>query len=94
MVKSWPDILIKDGNLPEISASIKQTNPKYTWREWLIVPAYQQALQGDYTLVRELQEVLSYPYDEQSQEVEDKYYRLKPRPFFNVGGVSHYSCSS
>ena len=93
-LKSWRDLVIKDSNLAEISASMKQTNPKYTWREWLIVPAYQQAMQGDYTLVRELQEVLSYPYDEQSQEVEDKYYRLKPRAFFNVGGVSHYSCSS
>ena len=93
-LKSWRDLVIKEGNLAEISASMKQTNPKYAWREWLIVPAYQQAMQGDYALVRELQEVLSYPYDEQSQEVEDKYYRLKPRAFFNVGGVSHYSCSS
>ena len=73
---------------------MKQTNPKYTWREWLVVPAYQQAMQGDYTLVKELQEVLSYPYDEQSKKIEDKYYRLKPKEFFNVGGVSHYSCSS
>jgi len=93
-LKSWRDLVIKDGNLAEISANIKKTNPKYTWREWLIVPAYQQAMKGDYSLVRELQEVLSYPYDEQSQEVEDKYYRLKPRAFFNAGGVSHYSCSS
>lgn len=93
-LKSWRDLVIKDGNLAEISANMKQTNPKYTWREWLIVPAYQQAMQGDYTLVKELQEVLSYPYDEQSQEVEDKYYRLKPKTLFNVGGVSHYSCSS
>ncbi len=93
-LKSWRDLVIKGGNLAEISAIMKQTNPKYTWREWLIVPAYQQAMQGDYTLVRELQEVLSYPYNEQSQEIEDKYYRLKPRVFFNAGGVSHYSCSS
>ena len=73
---------------------MKQTNPKYTWREWLVVPAYQQAMQGDYTLVRELQEVLSYPYDEQSQKLEDTYYRLRPEEYFNAGGVSHYSCSS
>jgi len=93
-LKSWRDLVIKDGNLAEISANMKQINPKYAWREWLIVPAYQQAMQGDYTLVRELQEVLSYPYDEQSQTVENKYYRLKPRAFFDAGGVSHYSCSS
>ncbi|MGK7880713.1 MAG: hypothetical protein AB4060_11520 [Crocosphaera sp.] len=60
----------------------------------MIVPAYQQAMQGDYTLVKELQEVFSNPYDEQSQEIEDKYYRLKPKQFFDAGGVSHYSCSS
>ncbi len=93
-LKSWRELVIKDGNLAEISTNMKQTNPKYTWREWLIVPAYQHAMQGDYTLVKELQEVLSYPYDEQSQEAEDKYYRLKPKEFFNAGGVSHYSCSS
>ncbi|MDV3352173.1 protein adenylyltransferase SelO family protein [Leptothoe sp. LEGE 181152] len=92
-LKSWRG-LINEGNLAEISTKMKQTNPKYAWREWLIVPAYQQAMQGDYTLVKELQAVLSYPYDEQSQEVEDKYYHLRPSAFSDVGGVSHYSCSS
>ncbi len=93
-LKSWHDLVINNCNLAEISTNMKQTNPKYTWREWLIVPAYQQAMQGDYTLVKELQAVFSYPYDEQSQEVEDKYYRLRPSAFSNVGSVSHYSCSS
>jgi uncharacterized protein YdiU (UPF0061 family) len=93
-LKSWRDLVMSDGDLAEISTKMKQTNPKYTWREWLIVPAYQQAMQGDYTLVKELQAVLSHPYDEQSQAVEDKYYRLRPSAFSDVGGVSHYSCSS
>ncbi|MDJ0511077.1 MAG: protein adenylyltransferase SelO family protein [Crocosphaera sp.] len=93
-LQSWRDLVINHGNLAEISKNMKQTNPKYTWREWLIVRAYQQAMQGEYTLVKELQEVLSHPYDEQSQEIEDKYYRLKPKAFFDAGGVSHYSCSS
>ena len=93
-LKSWLDLIINEGNLVEISTRMKQTNPKYTWREWLIVPAYQQAMEGDYTLVKELQQVLSDPYDEQSKEIEDKYYRLRPKAFFDVGGVSHYSCSS
>ncbi|MBT9313214.1 protein adenylyltransferase SelO [Leptothoe kymatousa] len=92
-LKSWRGLL-DDGNLAEISTKMKQTNPKYAWREWLIVPAYEQAMQGDYTLVKELQAVLSAPYDEQSQDVEDKYYRLRPSAFSDVGGVSHYSCSS
>ncbi len=76
------------------SAKMKRVNPKYTWREWLVVPVYRQAENGDYTLVREYQEVLMHPYDEQSGEVEAKYYRLKPQEYFNAGGISQYSCSS
>ncbi|WP_315983260.1 hypothetical protein [Aliamphritea spongicola] len=81
-------------NRDSLSAQMKQVNPKYSWREWLVVPAYQQASMGNYELVRELQEVMTQPYAEQSQEVEDKYYRLKPFEHFEVGGMSHYSCSS
>lgn len=77
-----------------LSTQMKLVNPKYSWREWFVVPAYQQATSGNYTLVREVQEVMTQPYAEQSQEVEDKYYRLKPSEFFEVGGLSHYSCSS
>ncbi|MGI2175763.1 protein adenylyltransferase SelO [Shewanella ulleungensis] len=78
----------------EIVKQMKQVNPKYSLREWLLVPAYQQASQGEYTLVRELQKVMTQPYAEQSQEIEDKYYRLKASEFFGVGGCSHLSCSS
>ena len=73
---------------------MKQINPKYTWREWMIVPAYEEAEKGNYYLIKELQSMLSNPYEEQSLEISQKYNRLKPREFFNSGGVSHYSCSS
>ncbi|NVK55483.1 MAG: YdiU family protein [Alteromonadaceae bacterium] len=78
----------------DLSARMKKVNPKYTWREWLIVPAYQQAASGDTTLIDELQQVLTRPYDEQSAEIEEKYYRLRPDEFMRAGGISHYSCSS
>lgn len=78
----------------ELSEKMKLVNPKYILREWFVVPAYQQAAAGNYSLVRELQEVMTQPYAEQSKEVEDKYYRLKPTEFFDVGGLSYYSCSS
>ena len=73
---------------------MKRVNPKYSLREWLVVPAYQQAAAGNYSLVRELQEVMTQPYAEQSKSVEDKYYRLMPSEFIDVGGLSYYSCSS
>lgn len=82
------------GSRDEISVQMKGVNPKYSWREWFVVPAYQLASVGNYALVRELQEVMTQPYAEQSKEVEDKYYRLKPSELSGVGGLSHYSCSS
>ena len=91
---AWRKLVIQEDNREEVSKKMKQVNPKFTWREWLIVPAYEHAQQGDYSVVKELQEVLNHPYEEQSQAIEEKYYRLKPKAFFNAGGISHYSCSS
>lgn len=78
----------------ECIQQMKQVNPKYTLREWFVQPAYQQASEGNYELIRELQEVMTKPYAEQSKEVEEKYYRLRPAELNMLGGVSHYSCSS
>jgi uncharacterized protein YdiU (UPF0061 family) len=78
----------------ELSSQMKLVNPKYVLREWFVVPAYQQAAVGDYSLLRELQEVMTQPYADQSKDVEEKYYRLKPLELFEVGGSSFYSCSS
>jgi uncharacterized protein YdiU (UPF0061 family) len=96
---TWKTLLNNDCEangctLEEAAKQMKLVNPKYILREWFVKPAYQQATVGDYTLLRELQEVMTQPYAEQSQEIEDKYYRLKPLEFFKVGGVSHLSCSS
>lgn len=94
-LSQWREQVLANGtDLGAVSAKMKQVNPKYSWREWLVVPAYQKAANWDYTLVRELQEVLCSPYEEQSPEIEAKYYRLKPTEYFQAGGVSQYSCSS
>jgi uncharacterized protein YdiU (UPF0061 family) len=81
-------------SVDELSKCMKSVNPKYTLREWLVAPAYQQAGKGDYALVRALQDVITRPYAEQSEEIEAKYYALTPLDVFGVGGLSHYSCSS
>src|SRR5690606_35748705 len=93
-LEKWQHLVGAGQNNEQLSQQMKRVNPKYTWREWLVVPAYQQAKQGDYTLVRELQDVMTKPYDEQSQAVEDRYYKPGPQAFLRAGGVSHYSCSS
>ncbi|QEW06396.1 protein adenylyltransferase SelO [Nitrincola iocasae] len=78
----------------EISIQMQRANPKYIMREGNVVPAYQHAARGQYALIKELQGVLTQPYAEQSQEIEEQYYRLKPAELFGLGGFSHYSCSS
>jgi len=102
MDKRWTEWLTKwkslitntPHTLEDISEQMKLVNPKYILREWLVAPAYQQAVTGNYALVRELQEVMTQPYAEQSKDVEEKYYRLKPSEFSELAGVSHMSCSS
>jgi len=78
----------------EVSRQMKRVNPKYCLREWFLVDAYQQAGAGNHAPLRELQEVMTQPYAEQSNDVEEKYHRLKPSEFFEIGGLSHMSCSS
>ncbi|MBO6849557.1 MAG: YdiU family protein [Marinobacter sp.] len=86
--------LTRPGTREELSSQMKLINPKFSLREWFVVPDYQEASAGNYALLRELQDVMTRPYAEQSEEVEKKYYRLKPPELFEVGGSSHYSCSS
>ncbi len=100
----WKSLIVSSGtsdasaaqppSREELSRQMKLVNPKYSLREWFLVPAYSQATAGNYALVRELQEVMTQPYAEQSKDVEGKYYRLKPSEFFEVGGLSYVSCSS
>ncbi len=103
ILKSWSQWLDKwklliNATSPEsrekLSEHMKRVNPKYTLREWFLVPAYQKATNGDYALIGELQEVMTNPYAELSYEMEEKYYRKKPSHFFEVAGISHVSCSS
>lgn len=93
-LNAWKDETGNGDDREVLSQQMLRVNPKYTWREWLIVPAYQYAEQGDYERIQTLQQVLIHPYEEQSQATENEFYRLRPRAFFEAGGVSHYSCSS
>ena len=78
----------------ELSRKMKLVNPKYTLREWHLVPAYQEAQKGNYELIHKLQEVMTNPYDEQTKEIEERYYAKKPSDYFGIAGISHVSCSS
>jgi len=93
-LKNWQSIMKKETNIKAKSASMKSYNPVYTWREWMVVLAYEEAEKGNYNEIKKLQAVFSNPYIEQSSEIDQKYNILRPSQYFNYGGVSHYSCSS
>ena len=93
-IKKWRNCILKQNDFKETSKSMKEVNPKFTWREWMIVPAYEEAEDGNYNLIKELQSIFNNPYEEQSSEIAKKYNLLRPKEYFNEGGVSHYSCSS
>ncbi|MFM7455658.1 MAG: protein adenylyltransferase SelO family protein [Vulcanococcus sp.] len=82
------------GDPAATASAMRRMNPAITWREWLVAPAYEQAAAGDTRLIQELQAVFRDPYAEPPAELAATYNRLRPRQFFNAGGVSHYSCSS
>ncbi len=93
-LQEWRGRIKDSGNLTIKSAEMKRINPKYTWREWVVNQAYKNAEEGNYILIKELQSLFSNPYDDQSPTIEKKFDCLKPKNFFNTGGISHYSCSS
>lgn len=93
-ISKWRERIADCGDPVEVSSSMKLYNPSVAWREWLIAPAYEHAAQGDYGLVHTLQEVFTGPYDELSPDLAAQYNRLRPKEYFQAGGISHYSCSS
>ncbi len=93
-LQRWLECIRGSKDAKTTSIVMNHSNPKYTWREWLIMPAYQQAEHGETSQIKELQQIFSHPYEEQLGELEMKYNRLKPQEFFSAGGVSQYSCSS
>jgi uncharacterized protein YdiU (UPF0061 family) len=92
----WKSILAEntDSSPERISQQMKQVNPKYILREWLLASAYQDAARGDYTMVKALQDLAQQPYAAQSLECQEKYYRLRPTELSQLAGIAHMSCSS
>ncbi|MFM7267394.1 MAG: protein adenylyltransferase SelO family protein [Cyanobium sp.] len=93
-LERWQALIRANGDPHETSTAMKRRNPAITWREWLIAPAYAQAAEGDTGALQELQALFNDPYSDPQEPLASRYDRLKPREFFQAGGISHYSCSS
>mmetsp|Transcript_48257 Transcript_48257/g.114829 ORF Transcript_48257/g.114829 Transcript_48257/m.114829 type:complete len:659 (-) Transcript_48257:175-2151(-) len=75
----------------ERAEDMRGANPKYILRNWMAAQAYEAAEAGDYSMVNELQDVLSKPYEEQSPEVSEKYFRRTPEWADQMPGVAFMS---
>jgi uncharacterized protein YdiU (UPF0061 family) len=93
-LQRWRNQISCQGDLAATSAAMERVNPAITWREWLIAPAYEQAAQGNTSLMQELQAVFRHPYQTPTAAVAAVVDRLRPPQFFHAGGIAHYSCSS
>ena len=71
-LKNWQSNLKKEANIKAKSKLMKSLNPVYTWREWMVVPAYEEAEKGNYDKIKELQLVFSNPYEEQPLDIDQK----------------------
>ncbi|OCL86488.1 protein adenylyltransferase SelO family protein [Arcobacter porcinus] len=94
--ESWKTkINIEDEESKEnLIKNMKAINPKYVLREWHLVWAYKEAQKENYESLKELEKIMIKPYEEQSKDIEEKYYSKKPKEYFGIAGVSHVSCSS
>ena len=66
-------------------------NPKFILRNWMGTLAAEAADEGDYSTLKEIQECLERPYEEQSETVSDKYFRKTPPEFVGQPGVAFMS---
>jgi uncharacterized protein YdiU (UPF0061 family) len=93
-LQRWRHQIQECGDLTADSEAMQRVNPKISWCEWLIAPAYEQAALGDTSMIKDLQMLFRHPCVEPSAELAALIDRRKPRLFFHAGGISSYSYSS
>lgn len=76
---------------PERVALMNRTNPVYVLRNWMAQEAIDAANKGDYSVMRDLYQVLRDPFVEHSKF---KRYSLEPPSWASRPGVYVNSCSS
>jgi len=81
-----------DGGVEDVARRIKAENPKYVLREWMLVEAYTAAKErDDFSVVRQLFEVATKPYEEGDDASAERWYRRAPDAALRRGGTAFMS---
>lgn len=91
-IKEWRELL-KATKRPseEIYEQMKNNNPKYVLREWILVDAYSDAANGDFSTMKDLHELCKRPYEEGSSKQAALYYQRAPESSITKGGTAFMS---
>ncbi|KAG7369411.1 ACR YdiU/UPF0061 family protein [Nitzschia inconspicua] len=91
-IKDWRQVLqASQLSSDEIYQRMKTANPKYVLREWMLVDAYTAAANGDYSILKDLSELIQHPYEEGTAEETASYFRRAPESSHARGGTAFMS---
>ena len=81
-----------EGGVEGTARRIKAENPKYVLREWMLVEAYTAAKErDDFSVVMELFETATKPYEEGDDARAERWYRRAPDAALRRGGTAFMS---
>jgi len=91
-LRKYATRMVSDGRADtERQTEMRATSPKYVPREWILAEAYTRAEKGDFSIVNELMTVFGSPFEEHSDDMARKYYRLPPTDMEKKAGISFFS---
>ena len=91
-IREWREILkITKRPSDVVYQQMKENNPKFVLREWILVEAYSAAASGDFSMVKELHELCKTPYEEGTPQQSSTYYRRQPETSMAKGGTAFMS---
>ncbi len=92
LAKYWKRLELEGANTEERREQMNRVNPWFVLRNYLAQQAIDLAHDGDYTMIRELMDVMKRPYQEQPEF--DRFFARRPEWARHKPGCSMLSCSS
>ena len=86
------DYIVHGETFEQRKARMNRVNPKYVLRNYMAQQAIDKAVQGDYSEVQLLLQLLRNPYEEQPDY--ERYFAKRPEWARTKAGCSMLSCSS